>query len=224
MMREFLNNSPDSTAFDAYGNNVRDTYDNIIQSINDNPAYMKSKRPFTRINNIFNQYARVTLEDRAFDAPPGVKVFKAIGEITADGNYRAYPSLLPANAPPATSPSPKRTVSFPPGIDPNDMRGMISPTSPQPVPLNWPHAQNIEGKGSRGNKIPSDTKDVRIADASVCPPSARTPSYSAVASGSGLTPAERGRVLPQVDLPGQGGPALAATAVININVPDTKLY
>ena len=184
---------------------------------------MKSKRPFTRINNIVNQYAGITLEDRAFDAPPGVKVFKAIGEISTDGNYRAYPSLLPAKAPPATSPSPKRTVSFPPGTDPNEKRGMISPTFPTPVQLNWPHAQKIEGKGSRGNKIPSDTKDVRIADASVRPPSARAPSYSAVASGSGLALAERGRVLPQVDLPGQGGPAPAATTVVNINVPDIKL-
>ena len=107
---------------------------------------MKSKRPCTRINIIFNQYAGVTLDNRAFDAPPGVKVFKAIGEITADGNYRAYPSLLPVRAPPATCPKP--TVSFPPGIDPNDKRGMISPTSPLPAPLKWPHAPKVEGKGT----------------------------------------------------------------------------
>ena len=30
------------TAFDAYGNNVRDLNDNAIQSINDNPDHMKS--------------------------------------------------------------------------------------------------------------------------------------------------------------------------------------
>ena len=75
-------------------------------------------------------------------------MFKAIGEITADGNYRAYLSLLPAKAPPATSPSPKRTVSFPPGTDPNDKRGMISPTFPTPVPLDWPRALKTEGKGT----------------------------------------------------------------------------
>ena len=227
MMKEFLYNSPDeiTTAFDAYGNNVRDLYDNIIQSISDNPDHMKTQRPFTRINNIFNEYAGINLENRAFDAPPGVKVFKAIGEISADGNYRAYPSLFCRRKPHQRlrSPSPKRTVSFPPGIHPNGKRGMISPSSPQPVPLNWPPAQKTEGKGSRGNKIPSGTKDVRIADASVRPPGARSPSYSAVASGSGLTPAGRGRVLPQVNLPGQGGPALATTMVVNINVPDIKL-
>ena len=214
MVRGFLNNSPDeiSALFDAYG----DLYDKIIHSANENPSHMKTKRPYTRLNNIFNECAGINLENRAFEAPPGGKVFKAIGETCADGVYRAYPSLLPAKAPPALSPSPKRTVSFPPGTGPNDKRWIISPSSPQPVPLNWPPTQKIKGEGSRGNNIPCQTKDVRFADASVRPPNARSPSYREVASGSGTSYAQRGRVLPQVNLPGQGGPAPATPAVISI--------
>lgn len=225
MMREFLNNSPDEigAVFDAYGDNVGDLYDNIIHPINANPDHMKIKRPYTRINNIFNEYAGINLENRAFEAPQGVKVFKAIGEISADGVYRAYPSLLPAKAPPALSPSPKRTVSFPPGIDPNGKRGIISPSSSQPAPLHWPPAQKTKGEGSRGNKIPCETKDVRVADASVRPANARSPSYREVAPGSGISHTERGRILPQVNLPGQGGPAPATPAVISTNVLDIKL-
>ena len=223
MMREFLNDSPDkiSAAFEAYGDNVRDLYDNIIHSINENPVHMKTKRPYTRINSVFNEHAGISLENRAFEALPGVKEFNAIGEIRTDGVYGAYPSLLPAKAPPALSP--KCTVSFPPGTDPNDKRGMISPSSRQPAPLSWPPAQKKKGEGSRGDKIPCETKDMRVVDASVRPPNARSPSYREVAPGSGISHTERGRILPQVNLPGQGGTAPATPAVISINVFDIKL-
>ena len=197
------------------------TYDKIIHSIIENPGNIRTKRPYARTNNIFNEHAGISLENRAFNAPPGLKVFKAIGEIRTDGVYGAYPSLLPAKAPPALSP--KRTDSSPPGIDPNGTRGMISPSSPQPAPPNWPPAQKIKGEGSRGNKIPCETKDGRVVDASVRPPYARLPSYREVASGSGISHTERGRNVPQVNLPGQGGPAPATPAVININATDIKL-
>ena len=223
LLREFLNKSSDeiSAVFEAYGDNVRDQYDNIIHSIHENPDHTKTKRYYPRINNIFNEHAGISLDNRAFEAPPGVKVFKAIGGIRTDGVYVAYPSLLPAKAPPTLSPSPKRTIIFPPGIDPNDKRGMTSPSSPQPAPLNWPPAQKTKGEVSRGNKIPCETKDVRIVDASVRPPSARSPSYREVASGRSHT--ERSLVLLQVNLPGQGGPAPTTPVVISIDVPDIKL-
>ena len=153
LLREFLNNPPDeiSAVFDAYGDNVRDLYDSIILSVHESPDHMRSKRTYTRINNISNEYARIKLESREFGAPPGVKVFKAIGEIRPNGVYGAYPSLLPAKAPPALSPDSKRVVRFPPGIDPNDKKGVVSLSSPQPAAFNWPPAQRIQGGGSRGN-------------------------------------------------------------------------
>ena len=107
MMREFLNNSSDeiSAVFEAYGDDVHGLYDNIIHSTNENPDHMKTKRPYARVNNIFNEHAEISLENRAFEAPPGVKVFKAIGEIRADGVYGAFPSLLRAKALPALTAS-----------------------------------------------------------------------------------------------------------------------
>ena len=66
LLREFLNNDDDgiSQAFEAYGDNAPDLYDNIIDQINKSPETMKSKRGHSRINNIFNEYAGTTLEER----------------------------------------------------------------------------------------------------------------------------------------------------------------
>ena len=62
---------------------------------------------------------------------------------------------------------------------------------------------------------------VRIGDGSVRPPNARSPSYKEVASSSGISPAERHRGLPQVNLPGQAGPG--STRPINLNAIDITL-
>ena len=173
LLKEFLNNSSDesSKVFDAYGDNHRDLYDNIIHAINKSPDTMITMRKYSRTNNIFNEHAGIILSEREFTPPPGVKVFKAIGEINPDGVYGAYPSLTPVKAPPALSPDSKRVVRFPPGTDPNDTKGVVSPSSPQqPVAMNWPPAQRTQGKGSRGNKIPCDTRDVRTHWGRQCPP------------------------------------------------------
>ena len=85
LLREFLNNSAEEVeeVFEAYGENTRDLYDNIDQ-INKSLETMKNKRSLTRINNIFNEYAGTTLEEREFMPPPGVKVFKSVGEVKPD--------------------------------------------------------------------------------------------------------------------------------------------
>ena len=85
------------------------------------------------------------------------------------------------------------------------------------------------GKGSRGNKILCQSKDVRIGDGSVLPAAhVRSQSYRDVAaasgsgasgSGSGLTGLRRG--LPQVNLPGQAGPG--PPGPIKTSVEDIKL-
>ena len=143
-----------------------------IHSINASPDTMRTKRKYSKIINIFNEYAGIILSesDREFTPPPGVKIFKAIGEIKLDGVYGAYPSLTPAKAAPALSPDSKRAVRFPPGTDPNDTKGVVSPSPQQPVAMNWPPAQRTQGKGSRGNKIPCDTRDVRTHWGRQCPP------------------------------------------------------
>ena len=180
LLKELLNNTADeiNQVFDAYGNNTRDLHDNIIGQINNSPGTMGSKQGYSRINNIFNEYAGTTLEEREFMPPPGVKVFKSIGEVKPNGVFEKHPTLTPAKAPPPLSPeTTKRLNRFPPGTDPNDVKYIISPTSPQQqVPMNWPPARKIQGqgKGSRGNKIPCDSsKDVRTYWGWQCSPASR---------------------------------------------------
>ena len=216
-----------SQAFEAYGDNARDLYDNIIDQINKSLETMKSKRGYSRINHNFNGYAGTTLEEREFMPPPGVKVFKFIGEVKPEGTYEPHPELTPKAkaAPPLSPETMKRLNRFPPGTDPSDAKGITSPTSPhQQAPMNWPPSRKVEGhgKGSRGNTVPCDSRDVRVGDGSVLPlPGARSPSYKEVASASGFCNAERRRGLPQVSLPGQAGPG--PTVPINVSAPDIKL-
>ena len=100
----------------------------------------------------------------------------------------------------------------------------------QNEPMNWPMVKRPEGfgKGSRGNKIPCESKEVRIiGDGSgLLPAHIRSQSYRDVAaasgsgaSGWGLTGLRRG--LPQVNLPGQAGPGPAGP--IKTSVEDIKL-
>ena len=232
LLRDFPNNGDDSVsqAFAAYGGHTRDLYDNIIDQVNNSPETMKTKRGITKINNIFDEYAGIPLAEREFKPPPGTKVFKSIGTVKAEGSYDPHPKLTPkAKAAPPISPETiQRLNRFPPGTDPNDAKGIISPISPhQQEPMNWPLAHKPEGfgKGSRGSKIPCDVRDVRIGDGSVLPPPhARFPSYrdvAAASSGLGLSMAERKRGLPQVSLPGQAGPG--PTGPIETSVEDIKL-
>ena len=227
LLREFLNNDDDgiSQAFAAYGDNARDLYDNIIDQINKSPEIMNNKRGYSKINNIFDECAGITIGGRGFMPPPGVKVFKSIGMVKLDGTYEPHPKLTPKAkaAPPLSPETMKRLNRFPPGIDPNDAKGIISPTSShQQVLMNWPLAHKPEGhgKGSRGNEILCDSRDVRIGDGSVLPPpGARSASYRDVAAASsGLSNVELRRGLPQVSLPGQAGPG--HTGPVNVSVPD----
>ena len=99
--------------FEVYGDNLRDLYDVIIEAINNEPGIMQRKHSVTRINNIFDDYAGIAPEQRAYKAPADLKVFKHVGHTTHDGGFAPVPSLTPSlKAPPARSPI--RTVAFPP--------------------------------------------------------------------------------------------------------------
>ena len=127
--------------------NTRDLYDNIIERINRAPETMQQKQGISRISNIFNEYAGITIADRGFQPPEGIRVFKSIGLVRADGTWEPHPTLKPkAKAPPPSSP--KLTNRFPPGTDPNDTSGVISPTSHErKEPMNWPMAKMPAGSG-----------------------------------------------------------------------------
>ena len=58
--------------FESYGQNTRDLYDNIIDQIKNGPETMQNKRAISRINNIFDEYAGVTIGERGFQAPEGM--------------------------------------------------------------------------------------------------------------------------------------------------------
>ena len=212
--------------FKDYGPNTRDLYDNIIERINRAPETMQQKQGVSRINNIFDEYAGIAIEDRGFQPPEGIRVFKSIGLVKADGTWEPRPTLKPkAEAPPPSGP--KLMNRFPPGADPSDTSGVISPTSPgRREPMNWPMAKIPagSGKGSRRNKIPTNLEDVRIGDGSVLAPAhARSKSYRdvALAQGSGSPGSGHVRTLPQVNLPGQAGPG--PDGPIKTSVPDIKL-
>ena len=159
LLREYFNNAAEEVeqVFEAYGNSTRDLYDNIIEQINSSPETMKTKRSYSKINNIFNEYAGTTIEEREFMPPPGVKVFKSIGEVKFNGVFEKHPMLTPAKAPPPLSPETiKRLNRFPPGIDPNDAKGIISPTSPnQQVLMNWPPRPRVWVRVVVGTKSPA---------------------------------------------------------------------
>ena len=88
--------------------------------------------------------------------------------------------------------------------------------------MNWPMADRPagSGKGSRGNMILTNPRDVVVGDGSVLPPAhARSKSYRDIALASGPS---QGRTLPQINLPGQAGPGPGPDGPIR-TVPDIKL-
>lgn len=60
-------------ALENYGDNLRDLYDVINVTINEEPEIMKSKHSVSRINNIFDEYAGIAPDRRKFAAPEGIK-------------------------------------------------------------------------------------------------------------------------------------------------------
>ena len=149
LLRELLNNSDEEVdqVFKDYGFNYRDLYDNIIERINRAPETTQKKQGITRISDIFDEYAGISIEDRGFQAPEGIRVFKSMGLIKASGTCELHPMLMPkAKAPPPSSP--KLMNRFPPGTDPGDISGVISPTFPERKTLmNWPMASRPAGSG-----------------------------------------------------------------------------
>ena len=107
LLRELLNNSAEeiNQVFKDYGPNYRDLYDNIIERINRAPETMQKKQGITRISNIFDGYAGISIGDRGFQAPEGIRVFKSIGLVKASGTCELHPTLTPkAKAPLAIQP------------------------------------------------------------------------------------------------------------------------
>ena len=76
LLRELLNisNEEIEQVSKNYGDNYRDLYDNIIERVNNDPTTTQSKHGLSRISNIFDEYAGVSLADRGFQAPEGIKV------------------------------------------------------------------------------------------------------------------------------------------------------
>ena len=183
LLKELLNQAETEIeeAFVNYGDNLRDLYDNITAMINAEPTAVKSKHTISKMNNIFDAYAGIAIDERAFRATEGIKVFKNIRYVKADGTLAPLPKLKPYVKAPGPPLSPTRTIPFPPGPDHNDPQGIISPTSPGGNELmKWPMSHKwLETAGpARGiNKIPNDKRDVVVGDGSVLPPS-RSKSYS----------------------------------------------
>ena len=148
-------------------------------------------------------------------------MFKNVGYVKADGTLALLPTLTPKTKAPGPPSSPTRVNRFPAGTDPNDPSGIISPTSPVGKEfMNWPKAQKPAGPGRGINKIPCDTKDVRIGDGSVLPPAhARSKSYRDAAMAQG---GDHGRSLPKVALPGQAGSSFDGQRIVT-GVPGIKL-
>ena len=128
LLKDLLDQSDEGVeqAFENYGENLQDLYDNITMMINAEPSHVRSKHGISRINNIFDEYAGIALDQREFQAPEGIKVFKHIGFVKDDGMSALIPKLTAqVKAPPS---SPKRTKPFPPGAHPDEPGGFISPT------------------------------------------------------------------------------------------------
>ena len=220
-------------AFENYGDNLRDLYDNIIVSVNAEPDIVRAKHGVSRINNIFDEYAGIAPDKRAYDAPEGIKVFKHIGFTTQNGGYASLPMLTPSvKTPPPTSPI--RTVSFPP-MDPNtnNPKGYTSPTSPGGREnTTWPRSQSFldraleERRTNTSCKIPiqqQGTRDFRVGDGSVLNPTqdrSTSKSYREVTTGQGP---DLNRRLPNVALPGQSEQPSASGFKVDTGAPDIKL-
>ena len=249
LMKDLLeqNDEDIDSTIEAYGDNWRELYDSVIDAVNDNPEIMTNKHNQSRINNIFDDYAGIAPEQRAFTAPADIKVFKHVGHTTHDGGFAPLPSLTPSlKSKAAPAKSPVRTVPFPPTDPSAKPMGYTSPTSPggREANLAWPlkqgfleHAEDnriaMDRAGDRrlntSCKIPTslrpEVRDVRIGDGSVRDPSkvrSVSRSYKEVASGSGLGPEHRlgsERRLPSIQLPGQQQPGSSSDHKILTGVP-----
>ena len=237
LLRELLNQSEEeiTMTFEGYGDNLRELYDGIIEAINNNPETLKSKHDASRINNIFDDYAGIAPNQRAYDAPAGIKVFKHVGFTNQTGGFTTIPSLTPSVKTPPPAKSLIRTIAFPPeNPNINHPQGYTSPTSPggREKSNAWPMSQNFLDRAiEEGRKVNAScknpvqqqrTKDVRIGDGSVLNPAKSrsiSKSYREAASGSGLDP---GRRLPNVALPGQQ-PGSSSDFKIRTDAPDIKL-
>ena len=234
MLRELLN-QPEydiNIAFENYGDNLRDLYDNIIVSVNAEPDIVRAKHGVSRINNIFDEYAGIAPDQRSFFAPEGIKVFKHIGFTKDNGEFAPLPTLTAkVKAPPPSSPT--RTKSLPPEPNTSVPKGYISPSSPGgDVNTMWPKSQSFldraadERRINTSCKIPSHqqrARDHRIGDGSVLLPSTQdrpvSKSYRDVTTGQGVDPNRR---LPNVALPGQS--SSSSGFQVNTMAPDIVLH
>ena len=106
---------------------------------------MQRKHGHSRINNIFDDYAGIAPEQRAFTAPADLKVFRHVGFATHDGGFKApVPDLTPMHKAP-TARSPIRYVPFPPTDPSTNPMGFTSPTSPggRETSFVWPLKQSF---------------------------------------------------------------------------------
>ena len=88
----------------------------IIWTVNSEPAiveHMKNKRKYKKMDNIFNEYAGIIIDQGVYNLPSGVMIFKAVGQVYDDGTYREFLSL--AAAPKSEPASPKHMFSTPSG-------------------------------------------------------------------------------------------------------------
>ena len=110
LLRELLDQSDEDIdqTFENYGDNLRDLYDNIIMMINAEPSNVRAKHGISRVSDIFDEYAGIAPDQRAFYAPEGIKVSKHVGHLKDDGTLAPLPKLTAqVKAPPPLSP--KRT-------------------------------------------------------------------------------------------------------------------
>ena len=160
LMQELLDQTDEDmeTTFVAYGDNFRELHDTIIYSINSEPGIMQHKHGLSRINNIFDDYAGIAPEQRAFTAPADLKVFRHVGFTTHDGGFKApVPDLTPMHKAPMVARSPVRSVPFPPTDPSANPMGYTSPTSPggREASLVWPLKQNFLEQ-AEDNRLVSD--------------------------------------------------------------------
>ena len=81
LLKELLDQTDEDieATFVTYGDNLRDLYDVIIEAINNEPGIMQHKHGVTRINNIFDDYAGIAPDQRAYKPPPILKYLNMWG-------------------------------------------------------------------------------------------------------------------------------------------------
>ena len=66
LLKELLSTSNEEVehVFKNYGDNYRDLYDNIIERVNKDPTIIRTKHGLSRISNIFDEYAGISIQGR----------------------------------------------------------------------------------------------------------------------------------------------------------------